>query len=298
VLSLKLKKEIVFKPIGYIRSKYTENVPVVQPVDEDGHYLEINQELQPALAYLTEFKYIYVLFYIDRLNIESAFKLRINKYDELEVGLFATRTPARPNPIGLSIVKLLSINENRLYISGIDALDGTPILDIKPYIKQLDNRADANDGWIKKELQENDKVILYTDGACSGNPGPGGYAAIIVNDGKELEVSGYEANTTNNRMELRAVIEGLKKIKLHSNVRLVSDSTYVLHGLNSWLEGWKKKGWRTSGNQPVKNKDLWQELDSLKANYQLELVKIKGHSGHHYNEKVDTLARKQIEDHV
>lgn len=288
---------IKFEPIGQIRNNYTDNAPD-QPLESDrGHYLEINQEFEPALVHLEEFSYIYVLFYLNQIKKSSELKLTLPREKNKEIGLFATRTPERPNPIGLSIVKLLKVKKNRLYISGIDALDGTPVLDIKPYIRELDLKEDANNGWLEEEELPQNSVYLYTDGACSGNPGPGGYAAVIVRGNNELEITGYEPETTNNRMELLAVIEGLKEIDKHSHVKLVSDSNYVLQGLNTWLKGWKRKGWKTSNNRPVKNKDLWQELDRLIRDYQIEFIKIKGHSGHEYNERVDTLAREQIEIH-
>ncbi|MFP4661171.1 MAG: ribonuclease HI [Halanaerobiales bacterium] len=139
------------------------------------------------------------------------------------------------------------------------------------------------------------RVYLYTDGACSGNPGPGGYAALIINGSKEFEVVGYQPVTTNNRMELMAVIEGLKEIKKGSSVRLVSDSNYVLKGLEEWISTWKKRGWKTASNKPVKNKDLWIELDNIIREYNVEFIKVKGHSGHELNERVDSLAREEIE---
>ncbi|NLM98202.1 MAG: ribonuclease HI [Halanaerobiaceae bacterium] len=144
-------------------------------------------------------------------------------------------------------------------------------------------------------FDKNNFYLLYTDGACSGNPGPGAYAAIIIQDGNESVISGYEAETTNNRMELKAVIEGLKKIPEGSKVYLYSDSNYVLQGLEEWIKGWKEKDWKTTANKKVKNQDLWKELDVLISKYELEYVKIKGHSGDEYNERADSLARKELE---
>lgn len=135
-------------------------------------------------------------------------------------------------------------------------------------------------------------VELYTDGACSGNPGPGGWAFVLKHPAskKELEASGAEAETTNNRMELMAVIRGLEALKAPSLVDLYSDSQYVLNGLKEWMASWKKRGWRTADKKPVKNIDLWQELDALQATHQLRFHWIRGHSEHPENERCDQLA--------
>ena len=144
-------------------------------------------------------------------------------------------------------------------------------------------------------MQSKSEVILYTDGACKGNPGPGGWAFVLLHpsSGKELERFGSEDNTTNNRMELLAVIEGLKALSKPSQVELVSDSKYVLQGLEDWMPKWKKNNWRRkegSSFKPVKNVDLWQELDRLKSLHELTFQYIPGHSGHHFNERCDELA--------
>lgn len=135
-------------------------------------------------------------------------------------------------------------------------------------------------------------VQLYTDGACSGNPGPGGWAYILRHptSGKEREASGGERETTNNRMELSAVIHGLSALSRASVVDLYSDSKYVLDGLNSWIHSWKKNGWRTSQKQPVKNQDLWQALDAFRATHEIRFHWIKGHNEHPENERCDQLA--------
>ena len=148
----------------------------------------------------------------------------------------------------------------------------------------------------KNKLKEIKKYQLYTDGACSGNPGPGGYAAIILEDGNQelVKISGSEKDTTNNRMELKAVIEGLKRIPKGSSVEIYSDSTYVLKGLSKWLKTWRSNGWKTASKKNVANKDLWQHLDKLISDYQLEFQKVKSHSGDEYNEKVDSLAQNEI----
>jgi ribonuclease HI len=143
------------------------------------------------------------------------------------------------------------------------------------------------------------EVILYTDGACSGNPGPGGWGFILRHpkSGKEIERSGGEANTTNNQMELTAVIEGLKALTRPVTVEIVSDSKYVLQGLADWLPAWKKNGWRRKEKgkwMPIKNVELWQELDSLTRKHEVTLTHVKGHAGHIDNERCDKLATTAI----
>jgi ribonuclease HI len=135
-------------------------------------------------------------------------------------------------------------------------------------------------------------VQLFTDGACSGNPGPGGWAYILRHpaSGKSREAAGGEPRTTNNRMELMAVIQGLTALKSPSSVQLHSDSQYVLNGLKEWMAGWKKNGWRTSGKQPVKNQDLWQQLDALIQTHTVHFHWVRGHAGHPENERADQLA--------
>lgn len=135
-------------------------------------------------------------------------------------------------------------------------------------------------------------VLLFTDGACSGNPGPGGWAYILrhPSSGREVERSGGERQTTNNRMELTAVIRGLTALNRRSRVELWSDSQYVLKGLKEWLAGWKAKGWKTASKSPVKNDDLWRELDSLKDGHDITFHWVRGHDNHPENERCDALA--------
>ena len=139
------------------------------------------------------------------------------------------------------------------------------------------------------------EVELITDGACRGNPGPGGWAALLRKNNYERVLSGAEAETTNNRMELTAVIEGLAALSRPCKVHLVTDSRYVLDGLKSWLVQWKRRGWKTSGRQPVKNQDLWMRLDELALQHQLSMEWVKGHSGHPGNEAADQLANEAID---
>ncbi len=135
-------------------------------------------------------------------------------------------------------------------------------------------------------------VTIYTDGACSGNPGPGGWGAILMSGVHRKELNGGEAMTTNNKMELQAAIEALAALKRPSKVDLHTDSTYVQNGIKKWIHGWKKNGWRTSDKKPVKNAELWQKLDELRTRHDVEWHWVKGHAGHPENERADELARE------
>jgi ribonuclease HI len=138
------------------------------------------------------------------------------------------------------------------------------------------------------------QVIIHTDGACSGNPGPGGWGAILEYNGHEKELSGAEADTTNNRMELMAAIAALEALKRTSDVRLVTDSVYVRDGVTKWIHGWKKNGWKTAAKKPVKNEDLWRRLDTIASKHRVQWEWVKGHAGHPENERADQLAREAI----
>ena len=140
-----------------------------------------------------------------------------------------------------------------------------------------------------------EKVIIYTDGACSGNPGPGGWGAILMYKENKKEISGGCKNTTNNIMEITAVIEALKCLKIQSDVQVYSDSAYTVNAFNSkWIYGWIKNGWKTSNGDNVKNKELWQELYSLTQKHNVEFIKVKGHADNEYNNRCDELARNAI----
>ncbi len=139
-------------------------------------------------------------------------------------------------------------------------------------------------------------VEIYTDGACKGNPGPGGWGVLMRYGRHEKQLFGGEAETTNNRMELTAVIRGLQGLKRSSKVRIVTDSQYVKNGITQWIHNWKRNGWRTAGKQPVKNADLWQQLDREVAKHEIEWRWVKGHSGHPENELADQLANRGIEE--
>ncbi len=138
------------------------------------------------------------------------------------------------------------------------------------------------------------RVIIYTDGSCEGNPGPGGFAAIIEEEGETRDVTGGEPRTTNNRMELKAVIAGLEALDETSRVRIVTDSQYVAKGMTSWIHGWRRKGWKTASGTPVKNRELWEELDALAKRHRVEWEWVRGHDGHPGNERADTLAKEAI----
>ena len=138
-------------------------------------------------------------------------------------------------------------------------------------------------------------IEIYTDGACRGNPGPGGWGALLKSDKSEKELSGAEPATTNNRMELTAVIRALEALKRPVQARLYTDSEYVRRGITEWLPAWKSRGWRTADRQPVKNQDLWQQLDELAARHQIEWRWVPGHAGVPGNERVDRLANEAID---
>lgn len=139
-------------------------------------------------------------------------------------------------------------------------------------------------------------VDIFSDGACKGNPGIGGWGALLRMKGKERELCGGEDHTTNNRMELMAAIAALEVLSRGCQVRLHTDSKYVLQGITEWLPGWKQRGWKTASKQPVKNDDLWRRLDAATSRHQIEWVWVKGHAGHEGNERADALANRGIEE--
>ncbi|MBP2310876.1 ribonuclease HI [Azospirillum soli] len=139
-------------------------------------------------------------------------------------------------------------------------------------------------------------VDIFTDGACSGNPGPGGWGAILRYGTVEKELYGGEPATTNNRMELMAAIQALEALKKPVKVRLYTDSEYVKNGITKWIYGWKAKGWKTADNKPVKNEDLWKRLDAAKQQHDIEFHWVRGHAGHPENERADALARQGVEE--
>lgn len=141
-----------------------------------------------------------------------------------------------------------------------------------------------------------ERVQIYTDGACKGNPGPGGWGALLQYKDKKRELYGGERNTTNNRMELLAVIHALEVLSKKASVRVTTDSQYVKNGITQWIYNWKRNGWRTARKQPVKNADLWRQLDKLVAKHDVAWAWIKGHSGHPENERADRLANLGIEE--
>ena len=143
-------------------------------------------------------------------------------------------------------------------------------------------------------MTQDKTVSLYTDGACKGNPGKGGWGVLMRYGSHEKELFGGEAHTTNNRMELTAIIQGLAALKRPCAVVIYTDSQYVKHGMEKWIHGWKKNGWKTASKQPVKNEDLWQQLDRLAAQHQIQWQWVRGHAGHAENERADALANQGV----
>jgi len=141
-----------------------------------------------------------------------------------------------------------------------------------------------------------DEVTIYTDGACSGNPGPGGWGAVLFYQDHKKEISGYSAVSTNNIMELTAAIEALKLLKKKCNIQLYTDSKYLIDGITNWIFNWERNNWRTAAKQPVKNKELWQELQKLTALHQIKWIWVKGHNDNEFNERCDQLAREAIKN--
>jgi ribonuclease HI len=139
-------------------------------------------------------------------------------------------------------------------------------------------------------------VVIYADGACRGNPGPGGWGVLLRARGAEKELFGGEPDTTNNRMELTAVIRGLETLRRRCAVRVYTDSQYVQKGISEWIHDWKRRGWRTSDRKPVKNADLWQRLDDLARGHKIEWLWVRGHAGHPENERADALANRGIDE--
>ncbi len=140
------------------------------------------------------------------------------------------------------------------------------------------------------------RIVIHSDGACSGNPGPGGWGALLQYNGAEKEIWGGENPSTNNRMELTAAIRALEALKRHSTVDLYTDSIYVRDGITKWIHGWKRNGWKTADKKPVKNAELWQELDALTRAHDVSWHWVKGHAGHVENERADALARRGLEE--
>ena len=147
-------------------------------------------------------------------------------------------------------------------------------------------------------MTSNENVVeIFTDGACSGNPGPGGWGAVLRWNDHEKELSGGEANTTNNRMEVMAAISALESLKRGARVKLTTDSTYLRDGITKWIHGWKKNGWKTAAKKPVKNVDLWQRLEAALEGHDVDWHWVRGHTGHPENERADELARKGLAEH-
>ena len=147
-------------------------------------------------------------------------------------------------------------------------------------------------------MENSEKIKMYTDGACKGNPGIGGWGVLIQDSKTETELNGFSPSTTNNKMELNAVIMGLKSFNSRRLVTIITDSQYVKNGISQWITNWKRNGWMTASKKPVKNKELWQKLDSLVQKHDVHWEWVRGHSGHPGNERADQLANKGIEEHL
>ncbi len=145
-------------------------------------------------------------------------------------------------------------------------------------------------------MSDSERVELFTDGACRGNPGPGGWGVLLRYKGHEKECYGFQSYTTNNRMELMAAIQGLKALKRPCRVDLTTDSQYLRRGVEEWLEQWKRRGWRTASKDPVQNRDLWERLDALLQKHEVHFHWIRGHNGHPENERADALANRAIDE--
>ena len=141
-----------------------------------------------------------------------------------------------------------------------------------------------------------EQIEIFTDGACRGNPGPGGWGVMLRYQGKEKTLCGGEIETTNNRMELMAAIIGLESLQESSSVNLTTDSKYVMHGITDWIDNWKKRGWKTAAKKPVKNEDLWRRLDAVSQQHDINWQWVKGHSGHRENGLVDALANQGLDE--
>lgn len=161
----------------------------------------------------------------------------------------------------------------------------------------MTERTKAGHSAHKAQPPDADIVEIFTDGACSGNPGPGGWGAVLVSGSHERELSGGKADTTNNRMEMTAAIMALTALKRPSKIRLHTDSNYLKDGITRWLKNWKANGWRTADRKPVKNQDLWQELEQAVERHDVHWHWVRGHSGHNGNERADGLARSACERH-
>ena len=158
----------------------------------------------------------------------------------------------------------------------------------------MSGRAHGREGGKGGRRGTRGTVTIYTDGACSGNPGPGGWGAILISNGHRREMAGGEAETTNNRMELRAAIEALEALKWPCTVDLYTDSNYLRQGITEWMARWKQNGWRTAGRKPVKNVDLWKRLDAAQARHEVRWHWVRGHAGDAENERADALAREGL----
>lgn len=234
--------------------------------------------------------------------------LKLNFISSKLLDIFSNVTIAQKK-VQIKLVLIEKFSENsKIIVDWVQDLNRSNVLDIM-ILAELDKDNLAEDlEFLNKanqinststETQKDNNVVIYTDGACSGNPGAGGWGAVLFHGNYKKEISGFEANTTNNRMELTAVIKALKMLKSACNVELYSDSAYVVNAfLQGWLENWKNNGWVGSDKKQVKNLELWQELDRLMSVHDVHFNKVKGHADNEFNNRCDALATGEIAKHA
>ncbi len=237
------------------------------------------------------------IVFVSRLNldffpakfIEMLSYLKLNNLTNIKIevilveGLF--------NNSKMAVEWLNELNSNGFNIKLIAEIDTE---DFKAKINSLINK-----NAFEQKKEQNNEVTIYTDGACSGNPGAGGWGAVLIGAGKQKEISGFDPLTTNNQMELTAVIKALELLKVSCNVKLYSDSAYVVNAINqNWLFNWKNNNWLGADKKPVKNIELWQKLDNLLNKHSVEFIKVKGHADNELNNRCDKLATGEIAKHA
>ncbi len=230
---------------------------------------------------------------------DSLVKEGIDKEDARQVAsmtLIGSASYAKENPMDLSLLIDSICSPQGTSIEGVKVLEANNFEDIiKKAVKASKDRSREMSLDFLGEKPECSDVDIYTDGACRFNPGPGGYAAILMACGKEKEITGFKQHTTNNEMELKAALEGLKALKRPSKVTLYSDSAYLVNGFNlGWVSSWSKNGWTRPKNEPIKNLELWQELFEMNKVHSITWVKVKGHADNEYNNRCDRLANQAI----
>lgn len=236
---------------------------------------------------------------LELANYEAIYLFSIieNNFVDYNVQEFILKCNAKVNIITISKKK----NNDEPFISWINSLIFDYSLSLNISLRLLLDELDSNLELVneiinnKRQIKPENNVVIYTDGACSGNPGAGGWGVVLINGDRKKEVSGYEPLTTNNKMELTAVVRALSMLKKKCNVELYSDSAYVVNAINqNWLTNWKRNGWKNSDREQVKNIELWQELDVLLNYHSVTFNKVKGHSDNEFNNRCDELATSEI----